>query len=326
MLDYGFDEYVEKSFDTRSDLGNLYAGIRYLRWLDGEKHLVFLTPRGLFLPRLEDASSIASMANDARVTVDIIHTYGTPPAQLMGAGGRVMMIPSFGQTFQNSSSRQVAALTGGQMTTARTGDAFFKGLDETTRAQYLLGYSPSNTSWDGKYRRIQVRVSRKGARVLYRHGYAGRQDTGPVDRQRYLAYNRIASAANLPRDIDDLKLALGEPSVVASGDGQVLRIALKILPGAFKVQLIDGAYVGKVELVAFAGDRKQAIVGEMGYTLDLKLSEANYQKFTRDGTTLDVTMRLTGEPASFKVIVYDNTADLVGSATLALKTAVPKKK
>jgi VWFA-related protein len=326
MLDYGFEEYVEKSFDTRSDLGNLYAGIRYLRWLDGEKHLVFLTPNGLFLPRLEDASSIASMANDARVTVDIIHTYGTPPAQLMGPGGRVMMVRSFGQTFQTASSRQVAALTGGQMTTARTGDAFFKALDDTTRAQYLLGYSPSNNSWDGKYRRIEVRVSRKGAQVLYRHGYAGRQDTGPLDRQRYLAYTRIASAANLPRDIDDLKMSLGEPTVESSGGTAVLRISLKVHPGAFKVEPIDGAYVGKVELVAFAGDRKQAIVGEMGYTLELKLTEPNYQRFMRDGTTLDLTMRLTGEPESFKVILYDNTADLIGSQTIVLKTPVRRKK
>ena len=326
MLDYGFDEYVEKSFDTRSDLGNLYAGIRYLRWLDGEKHLVLLTPRGLFLPRLEDASSIASMANDARVTVDIIHTYGTPPAQLMGAGGRVMMTPSFGQTFQNSSSRQVAALTGGQMTTARTGDAFFKGLDDTTRAQYLLGYSPSNTSWNGKYRRIQVRVNRKGAQVLYRHGYAGRRESAPMDRQRYLAYTRIASAANLPRNIDDLKLSVGEPTVAASAEGHVLTASLRIPAGGIKLQLIDGFHVGKVELVAFSGDRRQAVIGEMGYTLEMKLTEPNCQKFMQEGTTLDLTMRLTGEPASFKVILYDHTADLIGSVTVPLKTAAQKKK
>ncbi|MEX1128200.1 MAG: VWA domain-containing protein, partial [Vicinamibacterales bacterium] len=323
MLDYGFDEYVQKSFDTRSDLGNLYAGLRYLRWLDGEKHLVFISPTGLFLPRLEDASSIASMANDARVTVDIIHTYGTPPAQVLNSRGRVVMAPAFGQVFQNQSSRQIAALTGGQMTTIRTGDAFFKLLDDTTRAQYLLGYSPSNNAWDGKYRRIQVRVNRKGAQVLYRHGYAGRRESAPMDRQRYLAYTRIASAANLPRNIDDLKLSVGEPTVAASGERHVLSASLRIPAGAIKLQLIDGFHVGKVELVAFSGDRREAIIGEMGYTLELKLTEPNYERFMRDGTTLDLTMRLTGEPASFKVILYDHTADLIGSLTVPLKPVAP---
>ncbi|MEX2662105.1 MAG: VWA domain-containing protein [Vicinamibacterales bacterium] len=326
MLDYGFDEYVQKSFDTRSDLGNLYAGLRYLRWLDGEKHLVFISPTGLFLPRLEDANSIASMANDARVTVDIIHTYGTAPAQMLNSRGSVVMAPAFGQVFQNQSSRQIAALTGGQMTTIRTGDAFFKLLDDTTRAQYLLGYSPSNNAWDGKYRRIQVRVNRKGAQVLYRHGYAGRRESAPMDRQRYLAYTRIASAANLPRNIDDLKLSVGEPTVAASGERHVLSASLRIPAGAIKLQLIDGFHVGKVELVAFSGDRREAIIGEMGYTLELKLTEPNYERFMRDGTTLDLTMRLTGEPASFKVILYDHTADLIGSLTVPLKSVAPKRK
>jgi hypothetical protein len=58
----------------------------------------------------------------------------------------------------------------------------------------------------------------------------------------------------------------------------------------------------------------------------MKLTEPNYQKFMQEGTTLDLTMRLTGEPASFKVILYDHTADLIGSVTVPLKTAAQKKK
>jgi hypothetical protein len=232
----------------------------------------------------------------------------------------------FGQFEQTANSKQIASLTGGQATTIRTGDAFFKLLDDTTRAQYLLGYSPSNSAWDGKYRRIQVRVNRKGAQVLYRHGYAARRESGPVDRQRYLAYTRIASAANLPRDIDDVKLALGEPTVAASGEGYVLTASLRIPAGGIKLQLIDGFHVGKVDLVAFSGDRRQAVVGEVGYTLELKLTEPKYERFMRDGTSLDLTMRLTGAPASFKVILYDHTADLVGSVTVPLKPVPQKKK
>ena len=319
MLDYGFEEFVSKTFDTRTDLGNLYAGIRYLQWLDGEKHLVFLSPNGLYLPRLEAANSIASFASDARVTIDILHTFGTPPAQIVGDGGGVRMASGFGQFFQNSSSREIAALTGGQMTTTRTGDAFFKRLDDTTRAQYLLGYSPSNATWDGKYRRILVKVNRKDAQVLYRHGYTARRQTAPLDRQQYMLYSRIASAANLPRDLDDVKLTLGQPSFAPSGDGQMLSVALQVLPGAITLKLVDGAYVGKAELVAFCGDRKQTIIGELGRTLDFKLSEDTYQKFVRDGVTVTLGMRLTGQPQFIKAIVYDHTTDLIGSATVTLK-------
>jgi VWFA-related protein len=59
ILDIGFEQYIEGTFDAASDLESLYAGVRYLRMMDGEKHLVLLTPQGLLLPRLENSDSSA---------------------------------------------------------------------------------------------------------------------------------------------------------------------------------------------------------------------------------------------------------------------------
>ncbi len=76
LLNMSFDEFAQRSFDANDDLEKLYAGIRYLRYLDGEKHLVLLTPGGLFLPALETSNGVAALANDARVAIDVVHTYG----------------------------------------------------------------------------------------------------------------------------------------------------------------------------------------------------------------------------------------------------------
>ena len=314
-----FDEYVEKSFDTNVDLGNLYAGLRYLRLLDGEKHLVFISPNGLFLPRLEGANSLAALANDARVTVDIIHTYGTAPAMVMGRGGRMQMAPAFSQTFENSTSRQIAALTGGQMSSTRTGDAFFTRLDDSTRAQYLLGYVPTNTKWDGKYRRIEVKVNRKGAQVLYRHGYAGRHETGPIDRQQYMMYTRIASALNLGRAIDDVALELGDAAIERTGTRRVLSVALRIMPGAVSLKKIDDRYVGKLEAVSYCGDERNKVVGELWHTIDVNITEENYQRYLRDGVSATMRMELSGEPRYLKTVLYDYAADRVGSVLRDLR-------
>ena len=322
MLDLGFDEYVEKSFDTETDLGNVYAGIRYLRQLDGEKHLVFLTPNGLFLPRAENANSVAAFANDSRVSIDVIHTYGMAPAQVMrpsmGPGGGRMQIsmPSgFGQAFQNTDSRQVARLTGGQMMAYRYGDDFFKRLDDSTRAQYLLGYTPTNGNWDGKYRRIDVKVNRKDAQVLYRHGYAARRETTPFNRQEYLTYSRIAGAANVPRNIDDVKIAVEAPAV----DNATMTATLRLMPESIRMKLTEGFYVGKAEMVAFAADQKQILVGELWRTLDFKLTEENYQKFQREGVAVNMRFPVTGAPRYFKAIVYDYSADLIGSSMIEIR-------
>ena len=303
----GFDEYVEQSVTTNQDLGNLYAGVHYLRMLDGEKHLVFISPNGLYLPRLEAANSLASLANDARVTIDVIHTYGTS------------MVSDWGAFFAASDSKQIASLTGGQMTSTRTGDVFFKRLDDSTRAQYLLGYVPSNADWDGKYRRIEVKVNRPGAQVLYRHGYVGRRETAPIDRQQYMMYTRIASALNLQRPIDDVAIELGDPVIERTGSRRVLRVPLRIMPGAVSLKKVDDKYVGRIEAVSYCGDDRRRVVGELWHTIDVNITEENYQRYQRDGVAATLQMELKAEPRYLKTVLYDYTADRVGSVMRDLK-------
>jgi VWFA-related protein len=311
-----FDDYTRKSLETRTDLANLYAGVRYLRWVDGEKHLVFISHSGLYLPRLEHAQSLASLASDARVSIDIIHTAGTPAFSMAGGRGMIMA-DSLGLAFMSSNSSEIAALTGGQMTSTRRGNEFFDRLDRSTRAQYLIGYSPTNGTWDGKYRRIEIKVNRRDVRVLYRTGYAGRQETRPLDRAQYLMYTRVAGAANLGRPLEDLAITLDKPAV--SGDGKVLEVVARIQPGALKLTAADGQHVGKLETVSLCADRSRQIVGELWHTVDLKLSGDKYESYIRDGMTLTLKLPLRGEARYLKTIVYDYGADLVGSAMIEIR-------
>lgn len=311
-----FDDYTRRSLETRTDLSTLYAGVRYLRWVEGEKHLVFISHSGLFLPRLEHAQSLASLASDARVSIDIIHTAGTP-AFSMATGAARTAGGGLGLAFMSSNSSEIARLTGGHMTSTRRGHEFFDRLDRSTRAQYLIGYSPTNSTWDGKYRRIQIKVNRKDVRVLYRTGYVGRQETRPIDREHYLMYTRVASAANVARPLDDLAVALDQPSV--SPDGTVLEVVARIRAGALKLTPVGGEHVGKLETVTFCADRSSRIVGELWHTVDLKLSGNRYESFLRDGLTLTLRLPLRGEARCLKTIVYDYGADLVGSAMVEIR-------
>jgi VWFA-related protein len=332
LLDMPFDEYVEKSSATSQDLGNLYAGIRYLRYLDGEKHLVFLTPEGLFLPRLENSNSIAALANDARVTVDIIHTGGMAggapmrplPAVISARGAAAIglnsAVPSssviFNQTFSIGSSKQVADLTGGLMGAMTSAEKLFKRLDDTTRAQYLLGYSPANGDWNGAYRKIRVTVNRPGLTVLYRHGYAARLEIKPLNRKDYLTYSRIASAINRPQPIDDLKVTL--PGL-ATPAPNTIHLTVHLAADGITFTRDGEHYVAQLDCAYFVGDKREALAGELWRTLDFKITEANYQKFLREGVTYTQAIEYRGEPKYAKVVIYQYAADLVGSAVAMIK-------
>lgn len=48
----------------------------------------------------------------------------------------------------------------------------FRQIENEMRSQYLVAYAPTNTTHDGRFRRIEVRVnSRADARIIHRRGY-----------------------------------------------------------------------------------------------------------------------------------------------------------
>src|SRR5262249_42644334 len=163
-----FESYVSSMREARQDLGGVYTGIEYLRFLEGEKHLVYFSTDDLFLPRPEDDLSLAAVANDARGVIDTVQTgglYADPP------GLRSLSESAWRHTWAISAVRNVSEFTGGKAFVFRYGDDAMSRIDLMTRAGYLLGYYPASAEWDGRYRRIVVKVKRRGATVLYRHGY-----------------------------------------------------------------------------------------------------------------------------------------------------------
>ena len=70
--------------------------------------------------------------------------------------------------------RDLALITGGKLHYADTLGSLplaFANIAAELRTQYLLGYYPTNTTRDGKFRKVKVRTSRKGTIVRARPGY-----------------------------------------------------------------------------------------------------------------------------------------------------------
>jgi hypothetical protein len=54
----------------------------------------------------------------------------------------------------------------------------FDRIESDLRNYYLVGYTPSNDAYDGRFRTIEVRVKRPGVTVAARKGYFGVRDSG----------------------------------------------------------------------------------------------------------------------------------------------------
>ena len=319
-IDLSFEDYVAANAQTMQDVGNIYTGIEYLRYIEGEKHLVFFTETGIFLPRADDDRGIAAAASDARVVIDTIHTgglLGAPPPTVQSSSA----LPSTGMMFMHAFSvqslRTVADLTGGQSSAFTFADKALNRIDEATRAYYLLGYYPTNGTWDGRYRRISVRVNRPGVTVLFRHGYFGRTELVPFDREKFLSYSRIAAAGRFVEAIHDIPVTarLAPDQAVQSE----IRVDATIDSAKLKFTVEEGWHVGAIDVAIFCADSRENLVGYTWQKVDLRAREDVYQHLLKDGLPFNARIPVRAKPRYVKVIVYDYGADVLGSAVLTIK-------
>ena len=319
-LEMSFDEYVSTSRSTMQDLSNLYTGIDYLRYINGEKHLVFVSENGLYLPRAEDDRGLAAAASDARVVIDTIQTGGIAmPVMPSGGRGGPPRGPTFASTFAVRTLSAVAQLTGGQSSSYEYASKGVARIDDATRFGYLLGYYPTNSSWDGRYRRLIVRVNRPGVTVYFRHGYYALQELTPLDQKSVVTYSRISSAGAYDKEVHDIKMTANVS--LASGPAGTPMAFVELSIDASRVTFKDqnGLHTALLNLAIFCGDPKENIVGQLWQNMDLKLSDDTYQRYLKDGIPFTARIPIHGRLQYVKAIAYDYTADLVGSVIVKMK-------
>lgn len=136
--------------------------------------------------RMQD---ILQAANRGNVTINVLDPRGLQASGLIGVSDTLM---------------RLAGETGGRAAVA-TND-FRRALGQVVRdtsAYYLLGYAPAGDGLDGRFHRIEVRVRRRGARVLARRGYWAPSASEVAASQ--------AAAEPVPADVVRAMEALAEP-------------------------------------------------------------------------------------------------------------------
>jgi VWFA-related protein len=310
-LNATFDQYAATVTETMQDIANLYTGIDYLRHLDGEKHLLMLTEKGVTVPRSDRGVyvNLARAASDARIALDIVHTGGTD------AGLKQPMA----QGFAVGDLRVMADLTGGQMAAFRKGDDAFRRLEDASSFQYLLAYYPSDAVRDGKYRKVTVKVNRPDVRVMHRQGYFATDRLVPMDRREFVTASRIEAASQYGRPIDHLKVAVSDTAVAGAGTDRALTVRVTVDASKLKFTTADGRHLGRIDVALFCGDEKDRVVGEARQHVNLTLTDEQLQRVMKEGVTFPARVPLTAAPSALKVIVYDYGADLVGSSMTKLR-------
>jgi VWFA-related protein len=157
-----------------------------LRLIDGRKTvLLFSDWTGGMLGRAERELLLVGQANRANVAIYPVDARGLSAGPLsvesgimrssgLSGSGDVPLpaTPGGGKGVQTAKLEELAASTGGFVIGA-PGDlaAGVRKAEEEAFSHYLAAYSPDDRTWDGRFRTVQVRVTRPNVTIQSRSGY-----------------------------------------------------------------------------------------------------------------------------------------------------------
>jgi VWFA-related protein len=287
----------------------LFAGIEYLRFLDGDKHMLFFANGGLVRNDPDrradhDVTLMAQRATDARVVVDLVATNGTNPRG--GAGG-------------DPWGREIAERTGGFYSSVDIAAKAVDKVDQGTRFSYLLGYEPSSPDLDGRYPDIEVRVSRPGVTLQFRHGYFAAAEPEPLELKALVVQSRVENALAYDATAKDIPLTASARLLPRMGVSAEARVEVTIDAAPLAFERKDGLRTAQLELQVYIGDAKQVVIGQLGERLDLEADDATHERWLKSGIRRMLRVPFIGEARYVKVVVYDYGSDRVGTWAVSIK-------
>ena len=194
----------------------------------------------------------------------------------------------------------------------------FRRIDADRRFHYLLTYTPLNSDFKGEYRRIEVKVKRRGVSVRARSGYEAVHAPGTIPTLSYdAAPLSVLARTPLPQDVPATAHAIRLPQPDAPG-----RVALAVRVPAntltYSVDEAAGTYRTDFTILARIRNQKGEVVrkGSQPYRLsgpsdEVDAARAGEVVFFRSPDLSPGTYTL-------EYVVHDALANRSGAGTLPL--------
>jgi VWFA-related protein len=244
----------------------------------------------------------------------------------LGRGGRMgSTISAESANLQNvhAAMQDLAERTGGRAFYNTNGidTAVRKSIDDGS-TYYTLAYYPENKNWNGKFRKIQVKVDRPGVKVRHRLGYYAVNPqvyASQNERQRAMAFNLALSPDSPAATALLFHAAVLPPTEKAPG--KVL-VNFGVDPHAIAFeQQADGLEHATVECAVQAYSAKGKLVKGESTTMAASLKPETYARVMQEGFPCQQAIEL--EPGSYllRLGVRDDRSGLVGTTNAKVSIA-----
>jgi VWFA-related protein len=186
---------------------------------------------------------------------------------------------------------------------------------EDGSSYYTLGYYPDNKSWDGRFRRIVVKVARAGVKLHYRQGYFAVEPGDYAKHDPKIRAIDMGSALDINNPVSTVLTFQAMVVPPSTQNGNKVQINYGIDPHVIAFELKnDGLQHAAVD----CGVRVYTTSGEplrtQGNTFNAALTAEQYQQVMKRFFPCNQTLELAPGEYLLRLAVRDNTTGLTGSA------------
>jgi VWFA-related protein len=335
----------ERAQNARNMLQSLQKLSDFMAGLHGRRKALVLVSEGVDydIYNLFDNNSAASTIVDAtrdavaaatrgNVSIYAIDPRGlvTPGSDLIESSGVAADEPNLGLGIQSAmnelrlsqdSLRELADETGGFAAVNRNNvDEAFDRIVADNSSYYVLGYVAANDKRDGRFRKIEVRVTRPGVTVRARRGYVAPRGRPPAAAKVSNDPSEAAlkAAVESPLPTTGIPMRLFAAAYKGTPPNAAVALAVELNIDALKFTQKNGTYNDALNLVTYVTDDNGKTRVNEKASVDLTLMPATLARAHERG--FRVTSAVNLPPGRYQLRI--SAADAAGVAGSVLRTLV----
>jgi VWFA-related protein len=322
--------YYQSTARNRITLDIMERVLLSLAGTRGRKSLILVSEGFIYDPNMDEFKKVVQASRRSNAAIYFLDTRGLEgmPEALTAEFGPLIderdIGAAFSETIEASEGSESLASDSGGFAVRNTNDLSkgIRRIADESQAYYLLGYNPTNTQRDGRFRKIQVKVpGAKGYQVRARKGYyAPLEGKNALQRKPAGTDPDIQSALDSPFDATEIPIRmsayvfdetiLGKANVVIVADAGVRDFAFHEEGGRF---------VDSLEFLLVAAHRETGEFFRYDQKVDMKLLPATRQKL--DWYTISREFELAPGGYQAKIVMRDKNSGRIG--TLVHEFEVP---
>ncbi len=316
--------YYQSASKNRITLGIVERVLQSLASTRGRKSMIFVSQGFIFDPNLDEFKKVVQASRRSNVAIYFLNTRGLEGAPGFQGAEFGPSLPeqdigvTFGETFEAAAGAETISVDSGGFVVNNNNDLVkgIRRIADDSRSYYLLGYAPQSTKRDGRFRKIEVKVARKGVDVRARKGYYAPLDgaqaaekkpaTGPdagIQAALDSPFEEQAVPIRMTTHVFDETL-LGKANVLVTADVDISKFAF---------EQSEGRLVDSLEFLMVVAHRDTGEYFRYDQKVDMKLLETSKARF--DKTWFPITRDFELAPGGYqaKIVVRDQNAGHIGT-------------